>query len=59
MEGEGPVCGGGASVFVEAELLCVDLCGGSFLVDGLPPQVVAAFILLLHPVDEEESEEHR
>lgn len=37
--------------------LCVDLCGGGFLVDGFLPQVVAALVLLLHAVDEEEDEE--
>lgn len=38
--------------------LCIDLCGGGLLVDGLLPQVVAALVLLLHAVDEEEDEEH-
>lgn len=38
--------------------LRIDLCGGGLLVDGLLPQVVAAFVLLLHAVDEEEDEEH-
>lgn len=37
--------------------LCVDLCGGGFLVDGFLPQIVASFILLLHAVDEQEDEE--
>lgn len=37
--------------------LCVDLCGGGFLVDGLLPQFVAPLVLLLHAVDEEEDEE--
>lgn len=37
--------------------LCVDLCGGGLLVDGLLPQIVAALVLLLHAVDEEEDEE--
>lgn len=37
--------------------LCVDLCGGGFLVDGLLPQIVAPLVLLLHAVDEEEDEE--
>ena len=39
------------------EGLCVDLCGGGFLVDGFLPQVVAALVLLLHAVDEQEDEE--
>lgn len=37
--------------------LCVDLCGGGFLVDWLLPQVVTALVLLLHAVNEEEDEE--
>lgn len=48
----GCVSGGGGG-----QGLCVDLCGGSFLVDGLLPQIVAALVLLLHAVDEEEDEE--
>lgn len=40
------------------EHLRVDLCGRSLLVDGFLPQLVAALILLLHPIDEEEDEEH-
>lgn len=48
--GEEEVCGGGLS-------LCVDLCGRRLLVDGLLPQIVAALVLLLHAVDEEEGEE--
>lgn len=38
--------------------LCVDLRGGGLFVDGLLPQVVAALVLLLHAVDEEEDEQH-
>lgn len=37
--------------------LCVDLCGGGLLVDGLLRQIVAALVLFLHAIDEEEDEE--
>lgn len=43
---------------VKGQGLCVDLRGGGLLIDGLLPQVVAALVLLLHAVDEEEDEEH-
>lgn len=49
------VCGGGGGGGGQG--LRVDLCGGGFLVDGLLPQIVAALVLLLHAVDEEEDEE--
>lgn len=37
---------------------CVDLVGGSFRVNGFLAQIVAAFVLFLHAVDEEEDEKH-
>lgn len=38
--------------------LCIDLCGGGLLVDGLLPQVIASLVLLLHAVDEQQDEEN-
>lgn len=43
---------------VRGQGLCINLRGGGLLIDGLLPQVVAALVLLLHAVDEEEDEEH-
>lgn len=52
------VCVRGQGGWRRGRSLRVDLRGGGLLVDGLLPQVVAAFVLLLHAVDEEEDEEH-
>lgn len=43
---------------VPLEGSCIEFVGGGFFVDGFLAQVVAAFVLLLHAVHQQQDQEH-